>query len=331
MPIQLLSTTFREALGIIDKQWPNACDYFFVMHPFEKLPTDFESLVLLLPKKYRRALTLTNINAEIGNLKSASVESLVKMAILDYLNNEDFLPSLILLQMRTDRIVFDQACDLCKSLDSSSRAVGVMLMRDKLGVAFKSEATKVINKLVQTEVDPSVLTELAYTMAALNVQRRSKILAKLSTHSVATVRQAVASALAGEPDKQSIKALIHLSKDCDSEVRNFATWGLADENTPNTAEIRNALFARLEDEFEEVRIEAMIGLACRKDRRVIPPLIKALNSPKISYGMIEAARQLEDPSLTPLLTKILEKLKNDNNRKLVVNALQSPMNAPEVR
>jgi HEAT repeat protein len=57
----------------------------------------------------------------------------------------------------------------------------------------------------------------------------------------------------------------------------------------DSAEIRDALVRRLTDSDEDVREEAMIGLAKRQDRRVLAALLAALEEPAATMRKIEAA------------------------------------------
>ncbi|MFL5734519.1 MAG: hypothetical protein ACJ78Q_15140, partial [Chloroflexia bacterium] len=64
--------------------------------------------------------------------------------------------------------------------------------------------------------------------------------------------------------------------------------------------------ARLDDDFEEVRLEAMYGLAIRKDRRALDLLKEELEVRHYysDTSVFEAAAALADPSLLPGLLKL---------------------------
>jgi HEAT repeat protein len=70
----------------------------------------------------------------------------------------------------------------------------------------------------------------------------------------------------------------------------------------DTPEIRAALVARLDDPDDESRSEALVGLARRGDRRVVPALLKELHSDSVGSLAIEAAELLAAPELhSPLV------------------------------
>ncbi len=78
----------------------------------------------------------------------------------------------------------------------------------------------------------------------------------------------------------------------------------------DTQEIRDALFARVEegddDDKEEIRGEAFVGLARRGDKRVIEPLLRELMSDSVGSLAIEAAKEIADSRLLPALLSLKE-------------------------
>lgn len=99
----------------------------------------------------------------------------------------------------------------------------------------------------------------------------------------------------------SVSALIELSADADEDVRNWATFGLGSMDSVDTPLLREALVRRLNDTNAEIRGEALVGLAQRKDPRVVEPLRRELAVEDVGLLAVEAAESLGDPSLLPLL------------------------------
>ncbi|QPJ62057.1 MAG: hypothetical protein G3M70_09315 [Candidatus Nitronauta litoralis] len=56
-------------------------------------------------------------------------------------------------------------------------------------------------------------------------------------------------------------------------MRDWATFGFAQQINSDTPAIRKALFERLEDSDTDTRGEVLVGLARRKDPRVKPYII----------------------------------------------------------
>ncbi len=95
-------------------------------------------------------------------------------------------------------------------------------------------------------------------------------------------------------------------------MRNWATFGLGSQITIDTPAIRDALYQRIISEVEddqddtiaEIRGEALLGLAIRKDQRVIEPLIAELESGCVGRLSVEAALAIGDNRLYPSLMKL---------------------------
>jgi HEAT repeat protein len=102
-------------------------------------------------------------------------------------------------------------------------------------------------------------------------------------------------------------ALTDLSDDQDTDVRDWATFGLGSQIGADTPTIRAALVRRLSAEDEIARGEALVGLARRKDERVIPLLPNELERDEASDFALEAAAEMGDPSLLPALVRLKER------------------------
>jgi hypothetical protein len=92
----------------------------------------------------------------------------------------------------------------------------------------------------------------------------------------------------------------------------------------DTPEIREALFARLSDPHDETRGEGLVGLALRKDERVIEPLIADLSSGNAGRLTLEAAEAIGDARLYPALVELKSCCSTDTpNAALLEDALAS--------
>jgi HEAT repeat protein len=101
-------------------------------------------------------------------------------------------------------------------------------------------------------------------------------LLRLASHPEARVREAVAISLAGHEAEAPLAALIALSRDEASEVRDWATFALGSLQPQDTPELRDALAERIGDEDPQTRLEAVHGLAIRGDRRAVEPALELL-------------------------------------------------------
>lgn len=108
---------------------------------------------------------------------------------------------------------------------------------------------------------------------------------------------ALPSAMSDPPEEAGVAALIRLTTDPDQEVRNWATFALGRQSSADSAAVRAALWARIDDPYGEARDEAVVALAYRGDRGVLPVLAGLLARPSASGLLFEAAALLGDPSL----------------------------------
>ena len=141
-----------------------------------------------------------------------------------------------------------------------------------------------LGTMLVAEATPSVIESIALAFVDLRNPSVVTTLRPLATHADAGVRKAVVHGLLQRAD-DAIPELIALSRDANDEVRNWATFGLGSQTEVDTPELRDALVERLDDPHDETRAEAALGLACRKDARAIPVIVRELanDSPWTHY------------------------------------------------
>jgi len=115
------------------------------------------------------------------------------------------------------------------------------------------------------------------------------------------VRHAVAYALGGRPDGISTATLVVLSTDVDTDTRDWATFALGALTEEDSPAIRDALAARLIDHDDDVRAEAIAGLARRNVERAIQLLLQELRLPEVGSLVIEAAEAMPRLEFIPHL------------------------------
>jgi HEAT repeat protein len=128
------------------------------------------------------------------------------------------------------------------------------------------------------------------------------------THPAAEVRWAVATALGGYPFDESSEAadlLTQLCRDQDSDVRNWAAFSLGVLGDVDTPDIRDTLSQLLSDQDHEVAGEALVGLARRKDERVVPLILNLLQQSTGSNLTIDAAGEFPSIDFLPYLESLL--------------------------
>lgn len=249
-----------------------------------------------------------------------TTEELINTALNDEENENAAWEAVSVLQFRGNYEVFTAAQKLCASQNSKERMLGVTIL-GQLGIperSFLDESLTILLPLLEKEKNTDVLHSLGIALGHIGDSRAIAPLVKLKNHPDVKVRYAVVYGLLGQTDILAIRTLIELSSDEDELVRDWATFGLRTLEL-DTKEIREALFQRLADTDEIVRREALVGLALRKDERVVEPLIKELLSIKeLSYDrstdlVLEAAREIDNPKIYPILIQLKQSCWENNN------------------
>lgn len=219
------------------------------------------------------------------DFKDLSTAELIASALTEK-DEEKRWELVTVLHKRGSREVFLAARNLCESAESIEITLGADVL-GQLGTPefpFKKESLPVLLNLAESAIsssdkegDESALQSVVFALGRMeDAAARRKIL-EFAHHRSADVRFAVAYGLLGIDEDAEIKALIELSGDADEDVRNWATFALGSLIDRDTEEIREALVRRLnEDDGEtgaEIRGEALVGLAVRKDERVVEPLL----------------------------------------------------------
>jgi HEAT repeat protein len=174
------------------------------------------------------------------------------------------------------------------------------------------QTVALLAEMLETETSPLVLRSIASAFVDLRHARAAELLPPLLAHADANVRHAAVHGLLTVNGPETVRHFISASRDEDVDVRNWATFGLrmalgdvGDADAIDTEEIRSALAARLQDEDPEVRAEAILALATRRDPRALPQLkSELLDWPEWDHN-IEAAQLFASAELYPLLSELL--------------------------
>jgi hypothetical protein len=206
------------------------------------------------------------------------------------------------LHFRANRDVFEEAVGLCANPDPISRAVGADILA-QLGVRadypFADESAPILVALL-ADREPQVTASALYALGHLGMGESAHF-ARLASHASEDVRCALAYAFGGRTDHTSVDTLMALSADQDDDTRNWATFALGALSEEDSPAIRDALAARLTDVDDEVRGEAMAGLAKRLDERAVEPVLRELSETSVMTLAIEAVEAMPRPEFLPHL------------------------------
>ena len=226
------------------------------------------------------------------------------------MNSEDDTREAIgILHFRGGWKEFDLGRQLIKSEVPEDRVIGADILA-QLGWEKRSFHEESVDILINLLNDPdhNVIHYAAISLGHRNDARAIPPLLELALHEDPLVRFGVTFGLSCHDDEQAIAALIQLSRDNDDDVRNWAMFALAAQTDMDGTELREALAVGLQDPEAEIRGEALVGLARRKDTRVFAELVKEWALHDVSILSIEAAEELADPDLVPHLMNLQESL-----------------------
>lgn len=239
---------------------------------------------------------------------SRSTEELINIALTEEDENVSW-DAIASLQFRGTYEVLIAAQKLCKSSNIEERELGANII-GQLGIpdrTFPEESVSTLLTSLKNEQNTDVIKSILMALGHYSDLKAIEAIVALKAHSSADVRYGVAVSLPYE-NELAINTLIELTSDIDRDVRDWATFGLGSMIETDTKEIREALFKRLIEEENDYEIygEALVGLAIRKDERVILPLIQELSSDEVGDLALEGAAEIGDPRLYPFLLEVKE-------------------------
>ena len=211
-------------------------------------------------------------------LPDRELDELVELGKREWSSPDEWAPYLSALAHRGGEEVLFRARAMASSSDPTERGVAAYLL-GQLGTpvrTFPAESAAALEGMAASESDPEVLAAVAHGFGHLGEVYGLDTLLRLAGHPEARVREAAAIALAGRDGDRPLGALITLSSDESSDVRDWATFALGMLAPQDTPELRAALAARLEDPDPETRVEAVHGLAVRGDTRAVEPALELL-------------------------------------------------------
>jgi HEAT repeat protein len=217
------------------------------------------------------------------------------------------------LHARGSQLELEAGAALCRAASQNERVLGADILV-QLGWGDRTCLQESVDILLPmlNDPDPVVIGAAAVALGHRNCSRAIAPVLALIKYPSRHARRGAVSALSDHDDLEAVQGLIELTGDTELDVRDWATFGLAQQTTLDTPGLRNALLKRTEDTDAEVRGEALIGLAARHDPRVLAPLARELSGAFYGGWSVEAATLLKAPSLCPLLVSVKERLHPDD-------------------
>jgi methionyl-tRNA formyltransferase len=212
-------------------------------------------------------------------LPDRSLDELLALARAEWaVEDAEWYPYAAALVMRGGREVLEAAIALGADADPVARDLAAFVL-GQLGAevsAFPDEQAAALAAMAARETEPAVVEAIACAFGQLGEPYGQEWLLGRRDHPSARVREGVAFALAGRAGDGTLDALIALSGDEDVHVRDWATFALGTLAEQDTPELREALAARVDDDDEHTRLEAIHGLAVRHDDRAVDAALDVL-------------------------------------------------------
>jgi hypothetical protein len=276
--------------------------------------------------------------ATVSDLEKEEIDKLFAKAMALQPKGKAYWSYIYKLQSLGNRYTFSIAKELCLSKKKSNQLAGINVLCQLFTTSnpgkensykriYRRESINVIRTFVNNR-DEDILCATIYGLAHLHANNINQLVGRYSTHKNPEIRFAVAFALARDQSNAAINKLIELTKDKDPDVRDWATFGLGNIGEKDTPVIREALFQRVGDRDKDTHYEAIIGLAKRKDARIIGVIQKEIES-KQPWGYIfEAITEYPMRQYLPALKKHWNKAsKKERNEEFWYSLLRDAIKA----
>ena len=221
------------------------------------------------------------------------------------------------LRSRPSDFVFSKCIELIDSGILKEKIAGIDVLA-QLGVKerpFYKETIEIFFDLIKKEKDSKLLSSILIAISHNNdklKQKKIEIISSFKSHRSSNVRYGVVLSLLGLNNSKAIDTLIVLSRDKKESVRDWATFGLGTQIDIDNDFIRNALWDRVNDKDQDTKLEAIVGLAKRKDFRIKEIIKRELINGQFGTLLFEAIEVLNAKEFIPLLRTNLEKGRIEN-------------------
>jgi len=188
----------------------------------------------------------------------------------------------------------------------------------------KAKTVDRLLKALAEEQDTQVIGNIISALGHLSDLTALDALLKFANHPDEEIRFSVVHGLMNLNADRATQALLILMGDIDNDIRNWATFAIGTiREGDDTPQIREALFANINDPDEDTRFEALAGLALRRDRRIITRILdetapedRLLHSHvwDAFLAMLQALKdEIDDDRLAPLLNSVPADYQHTNN------------------
>ena len=223
-----------------------------------------------------------------------------------------------ILRKRPSEDVFIKCKELIDSDEFINKKIGIDVLA-QLGLPprkFLKQTLKIYFDLLKTENNPEVLMSVLYGISHNKEnlsESRIKILCSFTKNDNKLNKEGLVAALIGIENELAIETIIKLSSDKISHIRNWATFGLGTLLTIDNEKLRTALWNRVNDKHQETKLEAIAGLANRKDERINDIIIRELKSGEMGPLLLDSVLEMKNKAFLPIMNQHLTSIQNDQS------------------
>ena len=230
-------------------------------------------------------------------------------------NDDTYMEYIHILRLRGNDEVFQLTKKFTYSRDNIYRQIVASILsqfgyKTKL---HKGESVYLLSKLLNDKNEDVVCTTI-YAFGHRKCTRYADKLASFVRSNSLQIKEALSFTLGGYENQKCIDALMILMQDENYDVRNWSTFSLAQITETNTQSICDALFKNLSDAESEVRGEALLGLALRKDERVKDAIIEDLQKPFYGSWIFTAIEEMPDKRYLPYFENYIKTLDEEDKK-----------------
>ncbi|WPV64047.1 hypothetical protein [Chitinophaga sp. LS1] len=198
------------------------------------------------------------------------------------------------------------AVDILAQLGSTGRPY----LKESLQLYFELLERALLDSAFTTDLLITVLHAIRFNNDTLSAAQ-AKAVSAFKSHSDKYVRLGVVYALLGVEHQVAVDAMVELTTDKFSAIRNWATFGIGSRIDKHPKQIITALWNRVNDKEEETRFEAIVGLAIRKEAGIKEVIIQELLTGEFGTLLFDAIEALDDADFLPALKRLHKESQKD--------------------
>ena len=240
-------------------------------------------------------------------LKQESIETIYDRLLNLKLSNDEQRELITEIVVRNPDLVYNKSHELEASFYNNDRLIGILGLIHLYYSGYKR--TKIFSQfldILYIEKNNNIVSLLLSTLQDDNekmTERDIDFIYELD-RSDDEIKLSLMDAFMDLDYEKAIRTFIELCSDENLSIQQSAIFNLGAIHTVNNQDIRDVLWSKCSNKNQELRYNAILGLASRQDKRVVDILLKELeNIDNKGLTLLEAIEELEDSRFIPILKR----------------------------